>query len=167
MSTEWTYDVDMSTGASDSSVLASSPLLDEAERSLWFAWKRAHEVIRMRMAEEVHAATGLSDADIAILIHVTDAAGPVRQSHLGTRLGWDRTRLSHHVSRMETRGLVQRRKREDGVDIHLTAAGRDAVDIAEPIHTAAVRRHLINPFTTEQVDHLRDALERIQNPDLS
>ncbi len=138
--------------------------LDEDERSLWFAWKRAHEVIRARVSEGVHAATGLSDPDVAILIHVAADAGPVRQSHLATRLGWDRTRLSHHVSRMETRGLVTREKVGGGVEVSLTDAGVNIVDMVKPIHAAVVREHLITPFTPHQVDNLRWVLERISEP---
>ncbi|MDJ0396443.1 MarR family winged helix-turn-helix transcriptional regulator [Rhodococcus sp. G-MC3] len=145
---------------------SSDSELDGAERSLWFAWKRAHEVIRARVSAEVHTATGLSDPDVAILIHVADA-GPVRQSHLAKRLGWDRTRLSHHVSRMETRGLVTREKVGGAVEVSLTDAGSDVVRIAKPIHAAAVREHLITPFTPHQIDNLRQALERISRPEAS
>lgn len=144
---------------------AENSILSEDERALWFAWKRAHEVLRARVSDEVRAATGLSDPDVAILIHAADGDGPVRQNHLATLLGWDRTRLSHQLSRMETRELVRRTKVAAGVEVHLTAAGRAVVDIVRPIHAAAVRRHLIEPFTPSQVEHLREALERISAPD--
>lgn len=164
ISTVWSYSVDMSTALSDSTRPDITATLSETERSLWFAWKRAHEVIRTRVAEDVHAATGLSDADVAILIHTADAAGPLRQNLLTTRLGWDRTRVSHHVSRMEARGLVQRQKLGDGVEVRLTATGQRVVDDVQPIHALAVRQHLIEPFTPEQVAHLREALDRISEP---
>lgn len=138
--------------------------LNEAERRLWFAWKRAVEVVRMRTAEEVRAATGVSDADVAVLIHTADAGG-LRQNQLATRLGWDRTRVSHQVSRMQQRGLVDREKTEDGgVTVHLTAAGRHLVDLATPVHAAAVRRQLIEPLTASQVQHLQQALDLITEP---
>ncbi|MCZ2404843.1 winged helix-turn-helix transcriptional regulator [Paenarthrobacter sp. Z7-10] len=139
----------------------TDPLLSDAERRLWFAWKRAHEVLRARVSDEVRAATGLSDPDVAILIHAADVDGPVRQNHLATLLGWDRTRLSHHLSRMEKRGFVERTKVTGGVEVRLTDAGLAVVAIVRPIHAAAVRRHLIEPFTTVQVNNLRVALERI------
>ncbi|TFC01045.1 MarR family transcriptional regulator [Cryobacterium adonitolivorans] len=143
---------------------ASTPL-SLSERALWFAWKRAHEVLRTRVAEDVRAATGLSDPDMAILIHAADVDGTVRQNQLAVVLGWDRTRLSHHLSRMEDRGLVTRRRVTGGVEVEVTDAGIEIVAVAQPVHAAAVRRHLIEPFTGVQVEHLRQALDRIAAPD--
>lgn len=151
----------MSTGPAPEQL---NPLLTEVERGLWFAWKRAHEVLRVRVSEEVRAATGLSDPDVAILIHAADVDGGIRQNQLATVLGWDRTRLSHQLSRMEGRALVRRTKIATGVEVGLTDAGRAVVDVVRPIHAAAVRRHLIKPFTPTQLDHLREALERISDP---
>ncbi|TFC91141.1 MarR family winged helix-turn-helix transcriptional regulator [Cryobacterium sp. TMT4-31] len=139
--------------------------LSLSERALWFAWKRAHEVLRTRVAEDVRAATGLSDPDIAILIHATDVDASVRQNQLAVVLGWDRTRLSHHLTRMEERGLVIRRRVAGGVEVEVTDAGLEIVAAAQPVHAAAVRRHLIEPFTSVQVEHLRQALDRISAPD--
>lgn len=138
--------------------------LTDGERSLWFAWKRAHEVIRTRIAEEVRAATGLSEPDVAILIQINVAGGSIRQNELVARLGWDRTRLSHHLSRMEKRGLASRNRRDNRIEVDLTISGRGLVSAVQPIHAAAVRQHLIEPFTSEQGDHLREALERISAP---
>ena len=154
----------MSTASIDTYGLEGTVPLNEAERGLWFAWKRAHETIRARVAEDVRAATGLSDADVTILIHVADADDSLRQNSLTARLGWDRARVSHQISRMEARGLVQRRKVDNGVEVQLTTTGQGIVDVVKPIHAAAVRQHLINPFTPEQVAHLREALDRISKP---
>lgn len=148
----------------DSADETSSPL-DDNERSLWFAWKHAHEVVRTRVAEGVTAATGLSDPDVAILIRVADAGGSLRQNQLAARMGWDRTRLSHQISRMEIRGLVVRRKLDNGMEISLSRTGQDMVDLAQPIHAAAVRQHLIDPFTPAQIAQLREALRRISTDD--
>ena len=139
--------------------------LEESERALFFAWKRAHEVLRTRITDEVREATGLSDPDVAVLIHAAETSGPVRQSHLVALLGWDRTRLSHHLARMESRGLVRRERVAAGVEVQLTPRGRAAVDVVRPVHAAAVRRHLVEPFSPGQLAHLREALDRITAPE--
>ena len=109
--------------------MKTNSLLNEAERGLWFAGKRAHEVLRAQVSDEVRAVTGLSDPDAAILIHAADIDGPVRQNHLATLLGWDRTRLSHQLSRMESRDLVHRMRLAAGVEVRVTAAGLASVDV--------------------------------------
>lgn len=125
---------------------STDPLTSE-ERELWFAWKRAHEVVRTRIADDVTAATGLSDPDVAILIRLDESGGTLRQNRLAAWLGWDRTRLSHQLTRMESRGLLTRRKLVNGVDINLTTEGRAAVARARPVHAKAVRQHLLDPIS--------------------
>lgn len=138
--------------------------LTEAEWRLWFAWKRAHEVVRARTTEDVRAATGVSDADTAVLVHLADTGVGVRQHQLAARLGWERSRTSHQVSRMAERGLLRREKVGDGVVVHLTAEGQQLIDTATPVHAAAVRRQLVQPFTTAQLAQLQEALEQIAGP---
>jgi DNA-binding MarR family transcriptional regulator len=123
----------------------SSPLTPE-EREVWYAWKRAHEAVRTRIIADITRDTGLSDADIAVLIRIDAAGGSLRQNRLAAELGWDRTRLSHHVTRMEVRALLKRKKAGSGVEVLLCPDGQNAVDAAHPIHAAAVRWHLFNPL---------------------
>ncbi|GGF34476.1 MarR family winged helix-turn-helix transcriptional regulator [Subtercola lobariae] len=143
---------------------ATAELLSDDERQLYFAFKRAQEMLRARISDDVRAATGLSDPDVAVLIHAAEVDGGVRQSELASLLGWDRTRLSHHLSRMQSRGLIERTKVGSAVEVSLTEAGLAVIDVVRPIHAAAVRRHLIEPFTPSQVVYLREALERISEP---
>jgi len=134
--------------------------LTDAEREVWFAWKRAHDVVRSRIADEVASATGLSDADTGILIRLDEAGGALRQSVLASQLGWDRTRLSHQLTRMGSRGLLERTKTTGGVHVALTSEGRSAIAAARPVHAAAVRRHLLGP-AGPRLGGLHRVLERL------
>ena len=132
---------------------------ESPESSLWFAWKRAHELVRTAVIEEVTAATGLSDPDVGILLRLDVAGGSLRQSEIAAALGWDRTRLSHQLTRMEDRGLVARRRTPSGVRVDISDAGKEAAAAARPVHAAAVRRHLADPLTPGQSAMLREILE--------
>lgn len=131
------------------------------ERSLWFAWKRAHDVVRLAVIEEVTAATGLSEPDIAVLLRLDEAGGTLRQNRLGAALGWDRSRLSHQLTRMESRDMVSRRSVDGGVEVEMTKPGRDAIDAATPIHADAVRRHLLEPLGAGAIADFHAALGRL------
>ncbi|MEU3512790.1 MarR family winged helix-turn-helix transcriptional regulator [Streptomyces longwoodensis] len=139
--------------------LDTTPLTSE-ERDFWYAWKRAQEAVRTRVIEDVTAATGLSGAEIGVLIRIDDAGGALRQNALAASLGWDRTRLSHQVTRMETRGLLTRTKVPGGVEVGMGPAGRAAIETARPIHASAVRQHLIAPLGAglAEVQKLLEAL---------
>jgi DNA-binding MarR family transcriptional regulator len=136
---------------------------ESPESSLWFAWKRAHELVRSAVIEEVTAATGLSDPDVGILLRLDVAGGSLRQSEIASALGWDRTRLSHQLTRMEDRGLLARRRTSSGVWVDISDAGKEAATSARPVHAAAVRRHLAEPLTPGQSAMLREILQLLSS----
>jgi DNA-binding MarR family transcriptional regulator len=73
-------------------------------------------------------------------------------------------RLSHVVRRLEDRGLVERFPcPEDGraTNARLTESGWDTVVAAAPGHVSTVRRHVLDPLTSEQVAQLRDIAEAL------
>ena len=53
--------------------------------------------------------SNLSPADYAVLLALSEAAGrEVRSTQLAAMMEWERSRLSHHLGRMERRGLIRR-----------------------------------------------------------
>jgi len=87
-----------------------------------------------------------------------------RLSELAASMQWSASRLSHHVSRMEQRGLVVRTDCDSdgrGAFVVLTPAGYVAIEQAAPGHVASVRRHLIDLLTPEQLAALTDIGENI------
>jgi DNA-binding MarR family transcriptional regulator len=124
--------------------------LDPDELALWHAFKRAGEVVRAAIGDEISRATGLSDADFGVVTRVDDAGGRMRQNELAASMGWHRSRLSHQLTRMEGRGLVVRTEAGPGVEVALTDEGRRAVARARPVHADAVRRHLLAAVPEER-----------------
>jgi DNA-binding MarR family transcriptional regulator len=139
----------------------ATPLSAE-EMALWRAWKQASDTVRARIAADISAATGLSDPDFGVLTRVVeDGGGRMRQNQLAESMGYHRSRLSHHLTRMQQRGLITRREAGDGVEVIVTDAGRAAVATARPVHAAAVRRHLLGPLTAADRATLLSLLERL------
>jgi DNA-binding MarR family transcriptional regulator len=141
--------------------------LDKNETELWAAWKGAAEEIRGKVAADITAETGLSDPDFGVLTRLVELGnGRLRQSDLARSMGWHRSRLSHHLTRMEQRDLLRRRDSPDGgVEVEVTPAGRSAAIAARPVHAEAVRRHLIEPLSRRERDSLRAILGRLSDPD--
>ena len=80
------------------------------------------------------AAISLPDYDILGALCAPPAA-PVRPRDLGLGLRWEKSRLSHQLRRMETRGLVDRSvcaADGRGALVRATAAGRTAYERARP-----------------------------------
>jgi DNA-binding MarR family transcriptional regulator len=83
---------------------------------------------------------------------------------LAAQIGWERSRVSHHVRRMSARGLVtcdlsatDRRVTE----VTLTAHGRQAQEEAARGHVDLVRRLFFEGLPTDLIGPLSEALESV------
>jgi DNA-binding MarR family transcriptional regulator len=77
-----------------------------------------------------------------------------------------RSRLSHAVSRLEEAGWVRREAcptDKRGAEAVMTDAGYAAIEAAAPGHVEAVRRHLFDVLTDEQVRQLGEISAAIRD----
>ena len=108
---------------------------------------------------------GLSGADYKVLHPLSESPGGLlRARELGTEIGWDRSRLSHHITRMERRGLVVREEcAEDGRGsmVRLTDTGRRAIESAAPDHAENVQRSFFDLLSDDELDTLAAVFDRV------
>jgi DNA-binding MarR family transcriptional regulator len=138
------------------------PVSDAEAYELWMLWKAAHERVESAVVAAATAASGLTDADIAVLLRLQAAGGRLRQAELARHLGWHRSRLSHQLTRMAARGLVVREGAESQVEVVPTAAAAERLGVAYPAHLAEMRRRLVDPLPDPGA--LRAALQALVTP---
>jgi len=135
-----------------------TPWLDDRQQRTWRTWLLVSSRLPAALNRELQRDSDLSLQDFDVLVQLTDAAdGRVRVSSLATALGWERSRLSHHVTRMERRGLVAREECDDdgrGAFVVLTPAGRTTIEEAAPDHVRTVRGLVFDVLTSAEVDAL-------------
>jgi DNA-binding MarR family transcriptional regulator len=145
--------------------MAETRWLDDREAHLWRSWLRVNRELADVLVGQLDRDSGLSAADYAVLVELSESPeGMLRARELRRAILWDRSRLSHHVSRMEKRGLVRREDCQDdarGSMIRLTPAGRAAIEAAAPGHVAATRRYFIDLLTGDEIDVLTRVCDRI------
>jgi DNA-binding MarR family transcriptional regulator len=128
--------------------------------------------LEARLNHELQETAGLSLADYDVLVPLSEAPeGRLRAFELAAGLGWERSRLSHHVARMERRGLVTR---EDcvadrrGAFVVLADRGRTAIEEAAPAHVESVRHLVFEGLSSEEVTSLgaftESVLRRLEAP---
>ena len=125
------------------------------ELRVWRDFIETAEALRAELASRLQAECSLSIGDYAVLLALSEAAGQrMRSSSLAERIGWERSRLSHHLARMERRGLICR---EDcatdsrGAEVALTVEGGAAFRAATVPHLRAVRELFVDPLSPEQL----------------
>src|SRR4051794_34218843 len=97
------------TTAYDVAVTSDAPWLSAQEEHMWRRWLKLNAELSATLQRELQDDAGLSMPDFDVLVHLTDSPeGRIRVTDLARLLHWERSRLSHHVTRMQRRGLVER-----------------------------------------------------------
>jgi DNA-binding MarR family transcriptional regulator len=134
-------------------VSMSTKPLSPQELRVWHAFKIMSDEVLSRVGKDLTEGAGLSGADFGVLSRLAGIGkGEMRQQDLARTMGWDKSRLSHQLTRMQERKLIDR---HDGgnrvVLIKLTKLGENSLAGARPVHAESVRRNLLSRLTPEQI----------------
>jgi DNA-binding MarR family transcriptional regulator len=126
------------------------------ELRVWRDFIETVEALRGVVAGRLQAETGLSPGDYTVLLALTEAPQTrLRPSDLAATIGWERSRLSHHLGRMERRGLIRREGFSGdsrGAFVVLEEAGSTAFHSATVPHLTAVRELFVDALTPDQLN---------------
>jgi DNA-binding MarR family transcriptional regulator len=139
--------------------------LDEREARAWRGFIAMQGQLLGRLARQLQRDSGLSEADYEVLVQLSEApCARQRVFELGQATQWEKSRLSHHLTRMVQRGLVARETcptDSRGAFVRLTDAGREAIERAAPQHVEHVREWFVEALTAEQLDALAELSEAV------
>src|SRR4051812_22899524 len=142
-----------------------SQWLTDDEQRAWRGLVQMTSRLDARLNRELQQSSGLSLADYDVLVLLTEAPDArLRVFQLAEELQWEQSRLSHHVARMQRRGLVAREEcttDKRGAFVVLTDAGRHAIEKAAPGHVDTVRGLVFDGLSTEQVVTLESFVGRV------
>jgi DNA-binding MarR family transcriptional regulator len=117
------------------------------------------------MNRQLQVDNELSLADYDVLNALSGVPGECMQvSALAAQIGWERSRVSHHTKRMQSRGLVQcdvAASDRRATEVRLTPDGHRAIVQAAPGHVDLVRHLFFGGLPKELVAPLSQALEAI------
>ena len=139
--------------------------LNDRQQHLWQRYRHVNQDLFALLDQHLARDSGLSGADYKVLHPLSVAPdGLVRARDLACDIGWDRSRLSHHIRRMEERGLVIREEcAEDGrgTMVRLTSTGRTAIKRAAPEHAENVQRYFFDLVSKEELATLSAVFDRL------
>ncbi len=143
----------------------ATPWLDAEQQHTWRTLLAVNAQLSPALGRELQRGSELSLPDFDVLVQLTESdVGRIRVAGLATALQWERSRLSHHVKRMERRGLVQREECGDdgrGAWVVLTQVGREAIERAAPDHVRTVRRLVFDALSAEEVRALGAIIDKV------
>src|SRR3954464_5447304 len=138
--------------------------LSPREDRAWRAFMHAHHQLVVHLNRGLQE-SGLSGADYEVLAALSALDGDrMRACDLCDALGWEKSRVSHQLRRMEKDGLIGREPNPDDARstlVCLLPAGRAAIEKAAPKHVEDVRRNFIDLLTPAELDMLATLNERV------
>lgn len=134
------------------------------------AWKAFHSIrinLLPPLVKHLSDKCGISEAEYQIFMGLKMAPKKqLKPSQLAENLGWDMARVSHQVTRMESRGLLKRKPSSEDARsflIEMTKKGEALIDKAFPLQMQEVNRLFADALTKEQLQSLIEISKSIEN----
>ena len=146
-------------------VVADELWLNEDELKAWRSYLQMRRTLETHLARHLQREFDLSRSDFEILVNLSESpSGRMRAFELAEATQWEKSRMSHHLSRMEQRGLI----RKDACDarypeIALTEQGRKAITACAPGHAARVRELFVDVLGPDRLALLGEASNDVVN----
>ena len=141
--------------------------MTSAEMATWRSLIDTTGELRRRLTAQLAAESGLSPGDYAVLLALSEADGRrMRSSELAAAIDWERSRLSHHLARMERRGLITRVEcatDSRGAEVLLSEDGARVFRASTAPHMRAVKRHFGDALSPAQFEALADILATLRS----
>lgn len=142
--------------------------LNAGQQRVWRAYLDGVARLNERLDAELRP-FGLDLGEYEILVHLSESESrALRMSDLADRVHQSRSRLTHTVARLETKGLVRRTdcpSDRRGVIAVLTEAGyRLLVEVA-PRHVESVRAALVDRVSAEDFEALGRVMRAVSVTD--
>lgn len=143
--------------------MTDGPWLNSGEQRAWRSFTAMRQQLERHLERHLQQESGLSAPDYEILVNLSEApGGRMRAFELAEATNWEKSRLSHHLSRMAKRGLLRREAQTTRYpDIVLTAAGRAAIEAAAPAHVGRVRELVVDVLGPERMALLGEAADDV------
>ncbi|MGC3954375.1 MAG: MarR family transcriptional regulator [Propionicimonas sp.] len=142
----------------------TAPWLTADQQRVWRAYLGATNRVRQHLDDELRQ-FDLDLGEYEILVRLSEAPyRSIRMSELADQVGQSRSRLTHTVTRMESKGLLCRGACPNdrrGVLATLTDEGFAFLERVAPYHVASVREILVDPVSADDFATLGRVMQRV------
>ncbi|WP_406631239.1 MarR family winged helix-turn-helix transcriptional regulator [Amycolatopsis sp. WGS_07] len=140
--------------------------LEPKQLTTYFALMEAVSLLQHAVTQQLQAEGGLSYVQFELLARLADSGAPLTMTELADGVVYSRSGLTHQAGLLEKAGLVVRApSAEDqrATVVSITEAGRELVAKVLPGHVEVVRRLLVAPLSTEDLDALGGIMARVRD----
>lgn len=145
--------------------MATGSEISEQEWGLWRGFVTMHRHLSRELDRQLQRDAGISQADFIVLGRLSEASDRrLRTGELAELLAWEKSRVSHQVTRMEARGLVERTECDTdgrGTWVGVTAEGRRTLIASTRDHAAKIKELFFDELTDQERTALHDLTRRV------
>jgi DNA-binding MarR family transcriptional regulator len=139
--------------------------LGEADWAVWRGFVAVRRSVDRALEQRLQADAGISTADFDVLHALGRAEGHrLRAGVLAESMGWEKSRISHQVSRMTARGLLERvdcPTDARGTWVVLAPAGADALASATCGYVEVLQETFFAPLGAPDKRALKSLADRM------
>ena len=132
------------------------------------AWRAFHKIgtsLLPHLGRQITNHSGISGAEYVVLVALSELPVPtVNLNRLAAGLGWEISRMSHQITRMDEAGLVKKTKNlEDSrcFDVSITPKGKKIAEAAIPLQSKEINHCFSEVLTQAQMKSLIEISEAI------
>ena len=139
--------------------------MKELESKAWRAFHKIGTSLLPHLGRQITKHSGITGAEYVVLVTLSELTTPsVSLNRLAQGLGWEISRMSHQISRMEDSGLVKKTKNQFDsrcFDVSITSRGRKIADAAIPLQSKEINHCFSEVLTQAQMKALIEISEAI------
>ncbi len=139
--------------------------MKELDSKAWRAFHKIGTSLLPPLGRQITNHSGISGTEYVVLVALSELTVPsVNLNRLAQGLGWEISRMSHQISRMEETGLVKKSRNSDDsrcFDVSITAKGRKIADAAVPLQSKEINHCFSEVLTQAQMKSLIEISEAI------
>ena len=139
--------------------------MKELDSKAWRAFHKIGTSLLPHLGRQITNHSGISGTEYVVLVALSELTVPsVNLNRLAQGLGWEISRMSHQISRMEEAGLVQKSRNTDDsrcFDVSITAEGRKIAQAAIPLQSKEINHCFSEVLTQAQMKSLIEISEAI------
>ena len=141
--------------------------MKELDSKAWRAFHKIGTSLLPHLGRQITSHSGISGAEYVVLVALSELTVPnVNLNRLANGLGWEISRMSHQISRMDDAGLVKKTKNlEDSrcFDVSITTKGRKIAETAIPLQSIEINHCFSEVLTQAQMKALIEISEAISS----
>ena len=141
--------------------------MKELDSKAWRAFHKIGTSLLPHLGRQITNHSGISGAEYVVLVALSELTSPnVNLNRLANGLGWEISRMSHQISRMEETGLVKKTRNAEDTrcfDVFITAKGRKIAEAAIPLQSKEINHCFSEVLTQAQMKALIEISEAISN----